>query len=929
MITYLIHTTSIWVILFIAYRTLLSKEKYFILNRIYLLASLALGLLLPLVQFVDLSSHQVIPEVSAMYHGQVQYISQLSTSVRRIGIEATTIDWTVVFFYAISLGMALMLLRNVIAGYKISALYRNSEKLHHEEFTEVQTQKDHLPFSFFRYIFFSAFKLNDAVRTTILNHEIHHVRSKHTWDVLYVEMIKVLFWWNPIVYLYKRAITENHEYAADHAAISNGSRKDYCELLLQSNMPGVNLDLGHPFFQTYIKKRIDMMYRNKSNWKSYIKFTLPIIAIVCMAFIINEDKLELNYTLDSDFIDLFAGENLLRPDVDYTLDRINNKISIDNPKYTQKEGIKYCMFIIDEPRDASYFEEDHRKVEFTDYVSVRLTEHGILMMNEREVTIEDVFHFVNEVEADNNSKVKINLSVDGNVKNENVVLFLDKAVQLNVEVVLDEDEGYGIPSISPLAPKSIIDRDRKGSGYGLRMHPLHKVEKFHKGIDLKAKMGTPIFATADGVVSKVESKKSGYGKHVIIDHADGYQSVYAHMESFKVAENDKVELGQQIGLVGNTGVSTYPHLHYEVRRGRKAVDPVKFGVSSFDKYENKTSTKNSAEIMVGSNNLINQDVMQDSIIKLGFNINGGVIVKAGKSLLIEGQDYSLDYQLGRLKIINEDYLSNNQPITVEFTSNESEQIMDNDNGKSLVAKKFESDMTYDTDCKPNNKGVYSWADKLPNLASCSTEDHYMDYICSREILNEYVLSNLEYPESLVKMGFVGRLMYSITIDEDGNVEEYEEQLRRHKKLKLPELEAEGTRLMELIKENKKFEPAECNGEKVKGMMHMSVYFRLDDMQMKRVEIRDASNTPIAIQIATLTGISKGGLGYTYDSEMNGPYTVKITDPLGEVIYNESFDYIYKSKREGVKVPNNVNGEFKIEVTQDGKTVTSIMNCTLF
>lgn len=109
---------------------------------------------------------------------------------------------------------------------------------------------------------------------------------------------------------------------------------------------------------------------------------------------------------------------------------------------------------------------------------------------------------------------------------------------------------------------------------------------------------------------------------------------------------------------------------------------------------------------------------------------------------------------------------------------------------------------------------------------------------------------------------------------------------------------------------------------------MSVYFDLDDEQMKRVERRGASNIPNANQIATLTGISIGGLGYSYHTEMNVPHTVKITDPLGELIYNESFDYIYKAKREGVKVPNNVNGEFQIEVTQDGKTVSSIMNCTL-
>jgi len=112
----------------------------------------------------------------------------------------------------------------------------------------------------------------------------------------------------------------------------------------------------------------------------------------------------------------------------------------------------------------------------------------------------------------------------------------------------------------------------------MREHPIHHVNQFHKGIDLVANMGTPVYSTANGIVSTTKTMKSSYGKHIIIDHNDGYQSLYAHLISYIVDEGDHVKQGDQIGFVGSTGASTHPHLHYEVRVDGKAVDPIKYGL---------------------------------------------------------------------------------------------------------------------------------------------------------------------------------------------------------------------------------------------------------------------------------------------------------------------------------------------------------------
>lgn len=130
-----------------------------------------------------------------------------------------------------------------------------------------------------------------------------------------------------------------------------------------------------------------------------------------------------------------------------------------------------------------------------------------------------------------------------------------------------------IPAIQPVSNKQLI---ALASGFGLRIHPVYKVKKMHKGIDFAASIGTPIYATADGAVIELDVKFSGYGKMVMIDHGFGYRTRYAHMHDFAVKRGQQVKRGDLIGYVGNTGLSTAPHLHYEVYINNEAVDPVHY-----------------------------------------------------------------------------------------------------------------------------------------------------------------------------------------------------------------------------------------------------------------------------------------------------------------------------------------------------------------
>lgn len=127
------------------------------------------------------------------------------------------------------------------------------------------------------------------------------------------------------------------------------------------------------------------------------------------------------------------------------------------------------------------------------------------------------------------------------------------------------------PSIQPISNKNL---NRVASGFGYRIDPIYKDRRLHAGLDFTAPSGTPIYATADGVVRDAGFNTGGYGNRVVINHGFGYQTTYSHMYRIKARVDERVKRGEVIGYVGSTGKSTGPHCHYEVHRNGVPVDPI-------------------------------------------------------------------------------------------------------------------------------------------------------------------------------------------------------------------------------------------------------------------------------------------------------------------------------------------------------------------
>jgi murein DD-endopeptidase MepM/ murein hydrolase activator NlpD len=130
-----------------------------------------------------------------------------------------------------------------------------------------------------------------------------------------------------------------------------------------------------------------------------------------------------------------------------------------------------------------------------------------------------------------------------------------------------------IPAIQPVSNK---DLKRVASGFGTRIDPFLKVKRMHYGLDFSVKKGTPIYATADGRVVIIKSSFGGLGKYIYLDHGNGYRTVYGHLNKFNVRKGQKVKRGELIAYSGNSGRSTAPHLHYEVHKNGKKLNPVNF-----------------------------------------------------------------------------------------------------------------------------------------------------------------------------------------------------------------------------------------------------------------------------------------------------------------------------------------------------------------
>lgn len=177
------------------------------------------------------------------------------------------------------------------------------------------------------------------------------------------------------------------------------------------------------------------------------------------------------------------------------------------------------------------------------------------------------------IRGHNNSDLMIDISTKVNKLQSKLRIHSSRFEMMENLSTMRSEKLSSIPAIQPIFNEDLI---RTSSGFGMRIHPIYKIKKLHTGIDFVASEGTEVFSTGDGVVQSVLNHKQGYGKHILIKHKYGYSSLYAHLSKFNVRRGQKIKRGDIIGYVGNTGSSTNNHLHYEVIKEGRKVNPTNY-----------------------------------------------------------------------------------------------------------------------------------------------------------------------------------------------------------------------------------------------------------------------------------------------------------------------------------------------------------------
>ncbi len=440
-LTYIIETAISVSIFYIFYELFLKRDTWFRFNRYYLLFGIIFSFILPLLDF-SASSVVVNSQNQFEFNEYINLGSTIST-FKEQSLDAISNPNYLMIVYLI-LG-CLFFVRILYQLFKILKTVNANEIIKYKNKKLVLMNNNSSPFSFYNYIFISKDDYGSIGSNELLLHEFTHAKQMHSIDVILLELILVLQWFNPFIYRYRLAFKEVHEYLADRGVLmAKNDKIAYQKLILDQIEKSFHVNLASQFNYSLTKNRIKMMTRIKSGKLSKFKIllVLPLVAILLMAFSINTSK-EFNI--------------------------------ITKQIHTQ-------------------------------------------------------------------SQTHIN----------------------------------SVPSIFPVKK---VEGVRISSGFGMHIHPYTKKERMHNAVDIKAPEGTPIYATADGMVRKVRhsyKNEKGYGKYIILDHEDGYSTLYAHLSACDVKEGQEVKQGDVIGFVGNTGQSTAPHLHYEVQKDGELVDPAKY-----------------------------------------------------------------------------------------------------------------------------------------------------------------------------------------------------------------------------------------------------------------------------------------------------------------------------------------------------------------
>ena len=521
-ISYLLSVTLLWSLSLLAYHIWFRNNAWHSHNRVFLIATFCAGCLLPMTKEFNLITIDKFSSVGNVV-GTIQENSEQllfhtdsahtystvnnSTTVTELTQSTNNLDiigsiLLVIYF----LGVFISLLKYTIGLYTIYKIYRSGEKVEIDECHIIVHERDILPFSFFNHIYLHARVLKSPGLQSFMLHEQAHISGRHSVDRMLMGIMKIVFWFHPQVYRYTSLLKETHEFTADNHASNNTQKYDKALVdVMQYN----SLLLVNNFHGSNFKRRINML--NRTTNKSIRPYLLFIPVFICLVIVTSCN------TTSSETIS------------DYVLGATLENIILDN------------FFDSDRITEAyNQLKETHP--DHIDYMQNRIQHHfkelgGEILFDENEIRD----HISKSAFSDRFPKG-------------------DATIQYIVTSPLTTKNN--LPTLRPIRSSDLKDEVKPGP----RIHPIKKIKVQHRGIDYEANLGSDVVAAGDGIITSTRNFKSGYGHCIRVNHNHGMESFYAHLSEILVKEGQYIKKGDIIGKVGNSGLATAPHLHFELTR---------------------------------------------------------------------------------------------------------------------------------------------------------------------------------------------------------------------------------------------------------------------------------------------------------------------------------------------------------------------------
>lgn len=278
LLSYILQATVVSGILYTYYHFFLRNKRFHQYNRFYLLAAVLLSLLLPFISIPVY--YNSVEEIPVVY--QVLAVVQVGGNSYDPSNNGFAFSWTLLLYSLYTLIALFALVRFAIALYKIHRIMKKypSEKI--DDISFINTKEAGTPYSFFRWLFWdAALPLNTDRGQQVFRHELYHIRQRHSYDIIAMELLTIVCWINPFFHLLKKESKAIHEFLADKHAMEQTDKWDYAELLLQKAFQTQH-SLVNPFFHNQIKRRIAMITTSPKTSYQYLRklMVLPLACIV-------------------------------------------------------------------------------------------------------------------------------------------------------------------------------------------------------------------------------------------------------------------------------------------------------------------------------------------------------------------------------------------------------------------------------------------------------------------------------------------------------------------------------------------------------------------------------------------------------------------------------------------------------------------------